>query len=140
VSKTIEQTVEFSHVCAQELFDTYLDSRKHGAALGAPVTVRPRVGGEFQAFDGSVTGRIFEIVPGRLIVQSWRGQPWREQDLDSVVILNFLDTRDGARIDLVHANIPDHAYAMINEQAWHERYWYPWKLYLGVPRRSCVRS
>jgi hypothetical protein len=66
-----------------------------------------------------------------MIVQSWRGNVWKEADLDSILILTFRKTAQGAQIDLVHANIPEHAYDKVNEQAWHERYWKPWKVYLA---------
>jgi hypothetical protein len=37
----------------------------------------------FSAFNGFVTGRDLVVVPGRLLVQSWRGIGRREDDLDS---------------------------------------------------------
>lgn len=131
MATTIEQEVEFENVTPQDLFDTYLDSQKHGAAIGATAAIQREVGGEFRAFgDNGLKGRILELVPGRRIVQSWRGQPWTANDLDSIVVLTFHETPKGARIDLVHANIPEHAQQMVNEKAWDDRYWQPWRAYL----------
>jgi uncharacterized protein YndB with AHSA1/START domain len=44
-------------------------SGKGGAAARTP-------GGEFTAFDGCVTGRQVELVPGERIVQPWRFPVW----------------------------------------------------------------
>jgi activator of HSP90 ATPase len=44
-------------------------SGKGGAAARTP-------GGEFTAFDGYVTGRQVELVPGERIVQAWRFPAW----------------------------------------------------------------
>jgi hypothetical protein len=37
----------------------------------------------FSAFDGFVTGRDLVVVPGRLLVKSWRGNVRKENDLHS---------------------------------------------------------
>jgi len=132
MSSVIEQEVKFQGVKALDLYELYMNEEMHGAALGAPAKIDRAVGGQFSAFNGGLTGRIYDLVPGRVIVQSWRAQPWREEDPDSVVILNFTDEEGGSvRINLVHANIPEHARAIVNADAWTDRYWRPWRLYLA---------
>lgn len=64
-----------------------------------------------------------------MIVQSWRGSDWKKTDLDSVLILTFSKASGGARIDLVHANVPDRHYAGIRK-GWTKYYWNPWRAYL----------
>jgi hypothetical protein len=54
----------------------------------------------FSAFDGFVTGRDLVVVPGRLLVQSWRGIGRREDDLDSN------SDADGAVIQMVDVGVP----------------------------------
>lgn len=126
MTKTIQQNVAFESTTPEDLFNAYLDSKKHSELTGAPAQIDSVVGGKFSAFDGGLSGRILQLVPTRLIVQSWRGQPWKDEDLDSTLILRFESTSSGAAIHLVHANIPDHAAAMVNEHAWNERYWSRW--------------
>ena len=53
-----------------KLFDMYLDAAAHAAFTGLPVTIEPRAGGEFRAFDGMLCGTILHIEPKRLIVQT----------------------------------------------------------------------
>ncbi len=137
MTKTVQQTVEFDNVSPEDLFEIYIDSKKHSAAIGAPASVSRRVGGEFKAFgEGHVRGRNLAIVPERMIVQSWRGEPWKKNDLDSILVLSFSKTPKGAKVDLVQANIPDDAYTRVNEEAWVKLYWEPWKSYLKIRSRT----
>ena len=41
------------------LFDMYLDAEQHAAFTGAPVTIEPRPGAAFRAFDGAISGNDF---------------------------------------------------------------------------------
>lgn len=130
MARTIQQRVEFENVSPEELFDIYMNSERHSAAICSGVTIGNKEDSKFTAFDGDVSGKVLLIVPKHMIVQSWRGNIWKETDLDSILILTFSKTSDGALIDLVHANIPEHAYTAVNEEAWNERYWDLWKVYL----------
>ncbi len=108
-----------------QLFDIFMDPEKHAALIGAKVTVNLEVGGDFTAFNGAVTGKNLVIVPGRMIVQSWRGNVWAETDLDSIQILTFDEIPGGGQITLVHANCPDQFI-----ERWNELYWEPLSAYL----------
>jgi len=111
------------------LFDMYLDRAVHAAFTGAPVTIAPKVGAQFRAFDTALTGRILHLVPKRLIVQSWRASHWSVEDLDSTLVLTFYPDEEGGRIELVHANVADHDFAGVS-QGWEKYYWTPWRKYL----------
>ena len=128
MTKTIEQTVEFTDVSPDRLFETYMDARLHAAAIAAPVEMDPRVGGRFSAF-GGLTGRNVLIESPRIIVQTWRANIFREEDADSVLVLLFERTDAGARVRLVQANVPEHAIQTI-EQGWQQHYWSRWTRYL----------
>lgn len=128
MAKTIQQTARFT-VPPEVLFNTYLDSKKHSAATSSKASVSRRVGGKFSAFHGMLQGRNLAIVPKRMIVQAWRSSDWKQTELDSILILTFTKFRGGGQIDLVHANIPDHAYPGIR-RGWPKYYWRPWKAYL----------
>jgi activator of HSP90 ATPase len=119
---------------AAEIFDSYLDPRAHQAITGAPVTVAPRAGAKFAAFDKALSGRILQLVPKRLIVQSWRASQWRPRDLDSTLILTLHSVgRVRTRIELVQVNVPDHDFAGVS-QGWETYYWAPWRQYLKSRR------
>ena len=128
MTPAIQQRVEFK-VAPSRLFNLYLDSRRHSAATGAKAVVSKKVGGKFSAFDGTITGKILAIVPNRMIVQSWRAKQWKKTDLDSILVLTFSKTKQGARIDLVHADVPEHDHDGVS-QGWEKYYWTPWRAYL----------
>ena len=114
-----------------ELFDMYLDAGLHATITGAPVSIGARAGAEFRAFDGALQGTILQVVPKRLIVQSWRAAHWKASDIDSTLILTFWPERRGTRIELVHVNVADHDFAGVSE-GWEIHYWTPWREYLKM--------
>jgi activator of HSP90 ATPase len=125
MNKAIEQTVTFDNTTADELFSIFTDSETHGEITGADVTISARQGAKFSCFNGNVTGKNLLIIPGKMIVQSWRGNVWGKNDPDSILMLVFSAVKGGAQIYLVHANTPDQF-----DERWNEFYWKPMKQYL----------
>jgi uncharacterized protein YndB with AHSA1/START domain len=112
-----------------QLFDMYLDPAAHAAFTGSPVTIGSKPGAAFRAFDDMIKGTILQVVPKRLIVQSWRATHWADEEIDSTLILTFWPDEDGGRIELVHVNVADDDFAGVS-QGWQEYYWEPWREYL----------
>ena len=112
------------------LFDMYLDADSHAAFTGTPVTIEPLAGAPFQAFNGMLSGTILHIEPKRLIVQTWRSANWPAAAIDSVLMLSFWPAAQGARIELVHANVPEEDFAGVS-QGWEKYYWTPWQEFLS---------
>lgn len=112
------------------LFDTYLDPAAHAAITGFPVTIAPRPGAPFRAFDGKLTGTVLHIQPKRLIVQSWRSVNFPAAALDSVLVLSFWPQEGGGRIELVHVNVPEEDFAGVST-GWEKYYWNPWRAALA---------
>jgi uncharacterized protein YndB with AHSA1/START domain len=111
------------------LFDMYLDPVAHGSFTGAPVVIGSQPGAPFKAFDDMISGTILQVVPKRLIVQSWRASHWADEDIDSTLILTFWPDEEGGRIELVHVNVADADFAGVS-QGWQDFYWTPWREYL----------
>ena len=114
-----------------KFFDMYLDAASHAAFTGLPVTIEPRMGGRFRAFDGMLSGTILHVEPKRLIVQTWRSANWPSEAIDSVLTLSFWPDKDGARIELVHVNVPEEDFAGVS-QGWEKYYWTPWRAYVDT--------
>jgi len=129
MTPAIQQSVVLK-ASAEELFDTYLDSRRHSAMTGSPAKISRRVGAAFTAFGGQLEGRNLVILPKRIIVQAWRSRHWKAADPDSILVLRFSKAPGGGRIDLVHANVPKHDHKDVS-RGWPRYYWEPWKAYLG---------
>lgn len=128
MTKPIVQSVKFK--CPPEqLFAMFTDSQKHTAATGAKASVSAKPGAKWKAFDGMITGKNLAVVPGRMIVQAWRGSHWKESDPDSILIVNFSPAAGGGKIDLVHVGVPQHDHKGVTK-GWTQYYWTPWKAYL----------
>ena len=94
------------------------------------MTIEPRAGAEFRAFDGMLSGQILHVEPKRLIVQTWRSVNFPKDAIDSVLVLSFWKEQDGSRIELVHVNVPEEDFAGVS-QGWEKFYWTPWREYLA---------
>jgi activator of HSP90 ATPase len=126
--KTIEQSVYFP-ASAKELFQIFIDAKKHAAMTGAAVTLQARPGGKFKAFGGALSGTLLKIIPNQLIVQQWRSTKFYKNDLDSTLILRFVPQGKGCRIDLVHVNVPKQDFVGVS-RGWPKYYWKPLRAYL----------
>lgn len=128
MTKAIQQTVHFK-ASAEELFEMYLDSKKHSAATGGRTRISRRVGGRFTAWNGQLKGKNILIVPKKMIVQAWRATHWPGSDPDSILVMRFSRTPTGGQVDIVHAGVPEHDHKGVSE-GWPKYYWQPWKEYL----------
>jgi uncharacterized protein YndB with AHSA1/START domain len=129
MTRTIEQTIDFTGVDPARLFDLYIDPEQHSAATGGPVEIEPTVGGRFAAL-GGLRGRYLAIEPSHLIVQTWRAKVWSDDDPDSILVLTFTSTETGARVQLVQANVPARVHQTIDD-GWRQHYWNKWATYLA---------
>jgi uncharacterized protein YndB with AHSA1/START domain len=130
----LKQRVKFRKTSAADLFDIYMDSGRHSEAIGAPVSVRRKPGSAFAAFGrNGIKGKTLHVVPGQLVVQTWRSNAFVGSDPDSIVALVFSDTDGGGQIDLVHVNIPTRLFENTNV-GWKSMYWRRWHEYLRRAR------
>jgi activator of HSP90 ATPase len=123
-------------VSPQQLYRIFMDARLHAAAIGSTARISPKIGGKFSVFDNSITGKTLHAVPGKLVVQTWRGSYWAKSDPDSILIVRFSGTATAGRIELVHEGVPSHDYAGV-KTGWSDFYWKPWKAYLS---RSAAKT
>jgi activator of HSP90 ATPase len=133
MTKTIEQSVRFS-ATPQELYDIYLDAKKHAAFTGAPVKISAKPGSRFDAFEGMLSGTMLWTVPGKQIVQRWRSSHFKDTDMDSILVLTFLPDSRGGRIEMIHANVPPQDHKGVTE-GWPKYYWGPLRAYLKQKER-----
>ena len=114
---------------AEELFDTYLDPKKHAAVTGSAVTISDKPGSKFSAFFGAITGMTLAVVPKRLIVQAWRSTNFGLNDPDSMLILEFMPQGKKGKIELVQIDVPKVDFEGVTK-GWELYYWTPWRRYL----------
>ena len=131
----IEQTASFAKVTPADLYELFMDSAKHTDATGMPAKVSPKVGGKWSAFGGMISGKNLVLVPNRMIVQAWRSSAWKKADPDSVLVVRFEKTKNGAAAHLAHVGVPSYDHKGVT-QGWKKYYWEPWKKYLKGRRRK----
>jgi uncharacterized protein YndB with AHSA1/START domain len=94
VAPTIQQSVRF-RTSPQNLYELYIDSKKHSRSTGAPARINGKAGGRFTAFGGQLEGKILFLARGKQIVQVWRASHWKKDDW-SILVLNFSKVAGGA--------------------------------------------
>ncbi len=88
--KTIQQEVHFD-AKPEEVYEAYVDAKKHGEFTGSKVVFEKKVGGKFSAWGGGLEGENLELVDGRKIVQKWRADDWPEGHYSTLTIELFAD-------------------------------------------------
>jgi uncharacterized protein YndB with AHSA1/START domain len=115
---------------AQEIYDAWLDSLAHTEMTGAEAVMSDEVGAEVEAWNGYITGRNLELVPGALIVQSWRTTEFTDEHEDSIIKVTLEETEDGTLLTLVHSKVPE-AHKSYEQGGWEKHYFEPMKAYFG---------
>jgi activator of HSP90 ATPase len=130
MAKTIVQKVVFKNTTPKDLYDLYMNSKKHSKATAAPAQISAKEGAPFSAAGGYITGQNLKLVKDQLIVQSWRGKDWSKKDADSTFLIHLEPKGKNVVLHAVHTNIPDKQAEGI-DKGWHTFYWEPWKQYLA---------
>jgi uncharacterized protein YndB with AHSA1/START domain len=130
MAKTIVQKVVFKNTTPKDLYDLYMNAKKHTAATAAPAQITNKEGAAFSAHDGYITGQNLKLVKDQLIVQSWRGMDWNKKDPDSTFMIHLEPKGRNVIVHVVHSNVPD-KHAGDIDKGWHTHYWQPWRQYLA---------
>jgi len=127
VKKTIKQKVI---VAAKpiEIYEAFVNAKKHSAFTGSKATGEGKVGGKFTAWDGYISGKFLELDEGRKIVQEWITTEWPEGYPPSRFELTFREAKDGTEISMVHSDVPAEQAGEV-EEGWNEFYWKPLEAY-----------
>jgi uncharacterized protein YndB with AHSA1/START domain len=122
----------------QEIYEAWLDSVIHSEMTGSEASMSEETGAQVSAWDGYITGRNLELVPGERIVQSWRTTQFTDEHEDSQIIVTLKAVEDGTLLTLEHTNVPD-AQRSYEEGGWEEHYFDPMKEYFGKRKRPRTR-
>lgn len=112
-----------------DIYNAWLDSRKHAAMTGVAAKCSRRVGAKFTAWDGYIEGTNLELEPGKRIVQSWRTSEFAPTDADSRLEVVLAPSARGTKVTLRHSHLPAHG--MQYKQGWVDAYFNPMKAYFG---------
>jgi activator of HSP90 ATPase len=124
----IHHTIEFN-VTPEEFYNAILDPVKHSAFTQTKVDISNVEGSSYTAYDGYIEGTNLELIPGRLIIQSWKASEdnWPEGYYSKITFRISPENR-GCKVEFTHENIPDGMGKMYDE-GWKENYWDKMKLF-----------
>lgn len=110
-----------------ELYEAFMDLKKHSKFTESKAKVSREVGGNFSIFEGEINGKNVELIQDKKIVQTWRGdsENW-PKGYYSTITLVFEPVDDGTLIKFTHGDIPEGAYESVKE-GWDKYYWEPLK-------------
>jgi activator of HSP90 ATPase len=117
-----------------EVYETYIDAEKQSEFTGSKATSNPKVGGEFTAWDGYITGKYVELEPGRRIVQEWTSSDFPEGTPPSRFEIILKETKSGTELTMIHSGVPEELAEDIG-QGWKDYYWEPMKKYFKSQKR-----
>lgn len=130
--KTIRQKVVVS-ATPIEVYQAFMDAKKHSAFTGSKATCDAKVGGKFTASDGYISGKNLELEEGKRIVQEWVTTEWPENYPPSRLELSFKKVKGGTELSMVHSDVPAEQAEDLKE-GWTEFYWKPLKDYFKKER------
>jgi uncharacterized protein YndB with AHSA1/START domain len=122
---------------AQEIYEAWLDSLAHSEMTQATASMSDEVGDDVSAWDGYITGRNVELIPGERIVQSWRTSEFSDEHEDSIVTVVLEDVDGGTLLTLVHANVPD-GQTSYEQGGWQKHYFAPMQAYFSKTGQAAV--
>jgi activator of HSP90 ATPase len=128
---TIRQVI-FITATPDEIYDAFLDEKKHTEFTGAKTIIDPRIGGEFTAWDGYILGKNLDLIKGRRIVQEWKTTEWPDYP-PSVVEFSLKQKGNRTEVTMIHSEVPVEQ-AESYEQGWIDFYWEPMKKYFRKKR------
>jgi uncharacterized protein YndB with AHSA1/START domain len=113
-----------------QVYAAWLSSSGHAAMTGAGAAVDGTVGGDFEAWDGYITGSTLELDPGRRIVQSWRTSEFPADAADSTIEVTLEPAGAGTLVTIHHSGVPRDQ-CSYEEGGWQENYFDPMAEYFS---------
>jgi len=127
--KTIKQRIKFK-APPIDVYSLLTDSKKHQAFTGEKAVISKKIGGKFSIYSGHATGIIVDLVPGKRIVQAWRGHSFAPGIFSMAAFVLNRTPDGGTELTLTHRGVPKEFISGI-ENAWRKFYWDKMKKYLA---------
>jgi len=131
---TIKQTVTIS-ASPEEIYEAFTDPKKHSEFTGSKATGKPKVGEEFTAWDGYISGKHLELEKGKRIVQEWINTDWPQGLPPSRFELTLKADAGGTEVSMVQSNVPANQEEELLD-GWTKFYWEPLKDYFEKRKKK----
>ena len=120
---------------AKTLYSAWLDSEKHSAFTNSKVEIERKVGSDFTAGDGYISGKNQLLHMNKRIVQEWRSTDFPEGSEDSLVEITFEKVEKGTKVIINHTNLPEGT-GQDYRKGWRDHYFKPMKEYFAPKEES----
>lgn len=128
MTKTIRQTVTIG-AAPGKVYAALIEEKRHAKFTGEPAKISRKVGGAFSCYGGWLKGINVDLVPGKRIVQAWRGKDW-PAGAYSIATFSLAKAKGGnTRLAFTHVGVPAFKAKGIT-MGWRKFYWKPLKAYL----------
>jgi uncharacterized protein YndB with AHSA1/START domain len=111
-----------------EVYEAYVDPKKHAAFTGDSATGTAKVGGKFAAGNGYISGKYLELEKGKRISHEWTTTEWPKGYPPSLVELILKPKGKKTELTMIHSKVPAEQ-AADYDQEWRDYYWEPMKKY-----------
>ena len=82
----------------QQVYEAYVEAKKHSQFTGSKATGKAAVGGKFTAWAGYIFGKNLELEVGKRVVQEWTTTEWPKGYPPSKLELTFREVPQGTEI------------------------------------------
>jgi uncharacterized protein YndB with AHSA1/START domain len=121
----IKQTI-IVNASPLEVYQAYVDPKKHAAFTGTKATGTQKVGGKFTAGDGYISGKYIKLESGKRIKHEWTTTEWPTGFPPSIVEITLKPKGAKTELTMVHTRVPAEQTEYYAE-GWKEYYWGPLK-------------
>jgi len=130
-TRDLYQQFNFSAATPYQVYDCYINRRKHADFTGSDVEIDARPGGSFSIYNGYATGKYLQLEPGKLIIQTWRADEdgWPAGYYSEITIMLESNPQGGTLMKFVQKGVPAAEFDDVSA-GWYEYYWEPMEEYL----------
>ena len=114
----------------KDVYRAWLNSKEHTLFTGGEAKITNKVGKEFTAWDGYISGTNMELNEGKKIIQSWRTSEFSDHNADSLLEIYFAEKDGKTVLTLEHSNIPK-GDGNKYKDGWKKFYFKPMKKYFS---------
>ena len=114
----------------EKVYELLTSGEKFAAASARPANIGAGAGEAFSIFGGYIEGRQIELVPGKRVVQAWRGSDWAP-GVYSLVRFTLTPEGGGTRLTVDHEAYPEGKSPMY--PSWHEHLARNWPVFYFDP-------
>lgn len=122
MARTINQTALIRGATPHDVYETLMDSRRHGALSGQKAKMSRRVGGTWNV-GHDLEGKQLALAKDKKIAQTWRANNWPE-GVYSKATFALAKAPGGTKITFTQTGVPSVFFKEIST-GWRDYYWKP---------------